>query len=193
MSLLSGILEWTQTNLVPLGPVGLFLVAFMESSFFPIPPDLLLIPLVLAAPDLWLLLAAITTAGSVTGALFGYFIGAKGGRPVLHKIVGQKKTEKAEGYFRKYGDWAVGIAGFTPIPYKVFAILAGAMRHNVPRFILVSIISRGARFFLVAGVVWYFGPVIIASLDLFFYLSMIAAVAIFAAWYMIRRKRHASG
>lgn len=188
MSILSGLLEWTQINLVPFGPAGLFALAFMESSFFPIPPDLLLIPLVLAAPDMWLLFAAITTIGSVLGGIFGYFIGLKGGRPVLHKLAGRKTTEKAEKYFRKYGDWAVGIAGFTPVPYKIFTILAGAMRHNIARFITISVATRGARFFLVAGVIAAFGNSIIASMDTLFIISLPAAAAAFLAWYVLRRR-----
>jgi len=185
--MVTAIMDWTQLNLVPLGPFGLFSLAFMESSFFPIPPDVLLIPLVLAAPELWILYALITTIGSVTGAILGYGIGIKGGRPILERLAGKKETNKVEGYFKKYGDWAIGIAGFTPIPYKIFTIFAGMMRHNIPKLLAVSAVSRGARFFIVAGATAYFGNAIITALDQFFAGILVLILVAIGAWYLHRK------
>lgn len=140
MSFVADLISWSQTTFLPYGELGLFAVAFMESSFFPVPPDLLLIPLVLLSPERGLWYAFITTLGSVLGALLGYYIGIKGGRPILIKIAGVKKTESVEKYFKKYGDWAIGIAAFTPIPYKVFTIAAGVFRHALRNLIVISII-----------------------------------------------------
>src|SRR3989338_8144642 len=167
--------QWTKDVFVPLGPAGLFVVAFMESSFFPIPPDLLLIPLALAMPQLALFYAAVATAGSVLGALLGYYIGLKGGRPVLKKIA-NKKIGRVEHYFSRYGDWAIGIAGFTPIPYKIFTIAAGAMRYSISKLLVVSVISRGARFFLVAGIAMLWGEAIISLIDSYFAAFTVLAV-----------------
>ncbi|MFC2143525.1 YqaA family protein [Candidatus Aenigmatarchaeota archaeon] len=182
------LLEWSREALLPLGPWGLFLIAFMESSFFPIPPDLLLIPLVLAAPELAIFFAVITTAGSVLGALLGYFIGIKGGRPVLLKIAGERKTQKVEDYFNKYGDWGIGIAGFTPVPYKIFTIAAGVFRHNIPRLIGVSIVTRGARFFAVALVTAFYGEQIILFLEGPFGLLTLGVAALGIVIYFVYRK-----
>ena len=118
--ILASLIEWTQSTFGSYGSAGIFVVAFMESSFFPIPPDLLLIPFIIATPDLWIFYAAVATVGSVAGAVLGYYIGLWGGRPLLLKLAGEHKTHKVDRYFKKYGDWAIGIAGFTPIPYKKF-------------------------------------------------------------------------
>lgn len=133
---------------------GLFLLSFMESSFFPIPPDLVLIALSIANPHRALWYALVTTAASVLGALLGYYIGAKAGRPVLQKFISGQTISKVETLFDRYSGWAVGIAGFTPIPYKVFTIASGVFRINKIVFVTASILSRGARFFL-EGILFY--------------------------------------
>ncbi|MFH1753453.1 MAG: YqaA family protein [Candidatus Omnitrophota bacterium] len=153
---------------LPMGPLGLFVLAFAESSFFPVPPDILLIALALVDPKTSFYLAAITTAGSVLGAILGYMIGKKGGRPLLEKLVSKKNIETVHNYFNKYDVWAVGIAGFTPIPYKLFTISAGVFYINFTRFILASIISRGGRFFLVGTAVYFFGEEIKGMLEKYF-------------------------
>lgn len=139
------------------GVWGLTVVSFAESSFFPVPPDMLLIPMCLATPPMALLLAAVTTIASVAGALFGYVVGARGGRPILTRLTGAHNFDTLESYFRKYGGWAVGIAAFTPIPYKVFTIAAGIFRVRLAPFVIASVIGRGARFFLEAGMILQFG------------------------------------
>ncbi len=133
----------------------LFLLAFAESSFFPIPPDVLLMALCFsdAALDslaLTLWFAAVCSIGSTLGGGFGYFLGIKAGRPILKRLVKQEKIEAAERLLQKYDIWAVAAAGFTPIPYKVFTIASGLLRVKFARFIVASAASRSARFFLVA-------------------------------------------
>lgn len=130
------------------GSLGLFLVSFAESSFLPLPPDILLIGLSLREPKLALWYALITTIASVLGGVFGYFIGIKFGRPLLQKFIHTKQITSMEELFKIYGGWAVAIAGFTPIPYKVFTIGAGIFRINKIVFVVASLLSRGARFFL---------------------------------------------
>lgn len=141
--------------------LALALVAFAESSVFPIPPDLLLIPMILAAPSRAFLIATVCLAASVLGGLFGYFIGyglfESIGRPML-ELYGQ--DEYFEGFSQRYnewGAWAVLIAGITPFPYKVITILSGATALSLPVFIVSSIVARGLRFFVVAALLWRFG------------------------------------
>lgn len=188
MSIVADMIEWSKNTFLPYGELGLFAVAFMESSFFPIPPDLLLIPLVLLNPQLGLWYALVCTVGSVLGALFGYWIGIKGGRPVLIKIAGVKKTADVERYFRKYGDWAISIAAFTPIPYKIFTIAAGVFRHSLKNLVLISIIGRGARFFLVAGLLMLFGAQILQLIESYFELfAILVVVGIIVLYYAFRK------
>lgn len=192
--MLKAIAKTTINKFLPYGPLGLFVLAFSESSFFPIPPDLLLIALALANPKTSFYLAAITTAGSVLGAIFGYFIGLKGGRPLLRRFVSEEKIRMVHNYFAKYDVWAIGIAGFTPIPYKVFTIAGGVFYIDFVRFVLVSILSRGARFFLVGTFLYFFGARAKVYIDEYFNLFSIAfVVLLIMGFYIItivaRRKR----
>ena len=141
--------EW----LLEFGSWGLFIVSFLESSFFPIPPDVLMIPMGIANPDRAFWYAFLTTTGSVLGALLGWYIGKKVGRPILRYFIKEEKIVKVEQYFEKYGAMAILIAGFTPIPYKVFTIFSGISRVRIPTLIIWSIIGRGARFFLEAAII----------------------------------------
>jgi len=141
--------------------VALAVVAFMESSVFPIPPDLLLIPMILAAPSRAFLLAGICMAASVLGGMFGYWIGYSVfetvGRPVLEFYGKDAYFEEFSIRYNEWGAWAVLIAGVTPFPYKVITILSGFTGLNLPVFIVASIIARGLRFFIVAALLWKFG------------------------------------
>jgi len=172
---------------MPLGPAGLFLLSFAESSFFPVPPDMLLIALALITPESSFYLALITTIGSVLGAIFGYFIGLKGGRVLLEKFVSKDKISLIHSYFNRYEAWAIGIAGFTPIPYKLFTISAGVFYINFFKFVLVSILSRGGRFFLVGGAVYIFGPTIKLYIDKYFNLfSVIFVILIILGFLAVK-------
>ena len=170
--------KWTIDKFAPYGAWGLFTLAFAESSFFPIPPDILLIALALLDLKASFFLAGVCTAGSVLGAMFGYIIGLKGGRPILRKLISDEKIAKVHDYFAKYDAWAIGIAGFTPIPYKVFTIAGGVFYINFFRFVIVSILARGARFFMVGTTIFFFGPKVKGYITKYFDLFSIAFIVL---------------
>jgi membrane protein YqaA with SNARE-associated domain len=174
--------------MIPCGPLGLLVMSFAESSFFPIPPDILLIALAVINPSRALFLALLTTVGSVLGAMFGYFLGVKGGRPILKKFVSAKKIALVESYYKKYDVWAVGVAGFTPIPYKIFTISAGAFSLDLTRFILVSILARGGRFFIVGGAIYFFGEKITNLIEKYTNIFSIAFVALLIGGFYAVKK-----
>ena len=137
-------------------------ISFIESSVFPVPPDIILIPMVLAKREKVISYISICTNGSVLGAILGYIIGA-----VLYESVGVfiiesynlgNKFNIFKDYYIKYGVWLILLGGFTPFPYKLITIASGVFMLNFPLFILMSIISRGIRFTAVASLLWYFGP-----------------------------------
>lgn len=153
-NLINWTLHWANT---PYGIYALFILAFAESSFFPIPPDLLLITLSLLNPKISLFYALTSTFGSVLGGMFGYFIGFFGGRPIGERFFKKEKIELVHNYFQKYEAWAIFIAAFTPIPYKVFTIAAGIFYINFFKFVIASILGRGGRFFIVGILIMFFG------------------------------------
>ncbi len=135
-------------------------LSFAESSFFPVPPDVLLAPMSLANPERAWRYAAVTTLASVVGGLLGYAIGwfaIEAIEPVLVDLGYWEAYERAVRWFGQYGFWAVLVAGFSPIPYKVFTIAAGALHMLLPGFVLASCVGRGARFFIVAGLLKWGG------------------------------------
>ena len=132
-------------------------LSFAEATFFPIPPDVMLAPMVLADRRRAWSLALLTTLASVIGGVAGYLIGWLGLEliyPLLERVDYVHHYERAVSAFRDYGIWFVIVAGFTPIPFKIITIAGGALLMPLPGFILGSVIGRGARFFLVAGLVW---------------------------------------
>ncbi|HEY0974774.1 MAG TPA: YqaA family protein [Solimonas sp.] len=136
-------------------------ISFAESSFFPIPPDVMLAPMALARPQQWIRLATLTTVTSVLGGLFGYTIGyflLDAVLPLLASAGYREAYDTAVAWFAEYGFWAIFIAGFTPVPYKIFTICAGAAHMALLPFLIGSIVGRGGRFFLVAGLVRLLGP-----------------------------------
>jgi membrane protein YqaA with SNARE-associated domain len=146
----------------PGGTWALFLIAFVESSFFPIPPDILLLALCFGAREKWLKYALVCTAGSVLGGIAGWGIGY-GLRetvaiPLLSAFDPSGHTqEKIQTWYEAYGFWGILIAAITPIPYKVFTIFSGMMNYSLPLLIGASIIGRGFRFFFVASLIRIFG------------------------------------
>ena len=140
---------------------ALVTVAFTESSFFPIPPDLLMIPMIIARPSKAFLIAGVAMAASVIGGLMGYAIGALAfeqiGRPILEALGKGDAALEFNSRFNDMGFWPVLIAGMTPFPYKVLTIMSGWTGMPLGTFIVTSIIARGARFFIVAGLLWKFG------------------------------------
>ncbi len=136
-------------------------LSFAESSFFPIPPDVMLIPMSLAEPPKWIRLALLTTIMSVLGGVAGYFLGIWA-IEWLHPIIADwgytEKFEQVKGLFDRWGVWAILAAGFSPIPYKLFTISAGLLSMAFLPFVFASMVGRGLRFFLVSGLVAKVGP-----------------------------------
>ncbi|MCB1330883.1 MAG: DedA family protein [Maritimibacter sp.] len=168
---------------------ALAFVAFVESSVFPIPPDILMIPMIIATPKRAFLIAGIALVSSVLGGMLGYFIGwgafESVGRPVLEFYGKDAYFAEFSTKYNEWGAWAVLIAGITPFPYKVITILSGVTGLNFMVFMVASIIARGFRFFLVAGLLWKFGePIrdfIEKRLGLMFTLFMILLLGGFVA------------
>lgn len=144
-------------GLTPFGVFFLFAWAFAESSFLPPPTEMPLITMCFKKSlPVAMELMAIATVGSVLGAAFGYFIGIRGGRPVALKFFKEEKVTRVEAYMQKYDAWAIGIAAFTPIPYKVFTIIGGVCRIHFWRFMLVSLLARGTRYTIISYLTYYF-------------------------------------
>ena len=139
----------------------LALVAFAESSFFPLPPDLLLIPMILARPRRAFLLATVCTLASVLGGFLGYAIGYllfdTVGRPILEFYHAMGRYEALKQTFAAWGVWIIVIKGLTPIPYKFVTIASGVAHFDLVSFGLASLVSRSLRFFLLAALLWRFG------------------------------------
>ena len=161
--MLRGLYDWTMDLASRRNAVwALAAVAFIESSVFPIPPDVLLIPMVLAARDRAWRYAAICTIASVLGGMLGYAIGAglyEGvGKPILEFYGYAAKFSDFTARYNEYGGWIVFIAGVTPFPYKVITIASGVTDLDLATFSVASVLSRGLRFFLVAALLFWVGP-----------------------------------
>ncbi|MCI0706822.1 MAG: DedA family protein [Ignavibacteriae bacterium] len=148
---------------------SLFGIAFIESSFFPIPPDVLLIALAVSFPKKSFRYALVCSVGSVLGGMFGYFIGLEFydlvGRPIIEFYGLEQQYLAVRQLYQENAFAAIAIAGFTPIPYKVFTIAAGAFEVPFATLVAASALSRPARFFLVAALFYAFGPSIKALID----------------------------
>lgn len=175
------VLSWAYS---PYGAWALFILAVAESSFFPIPPDVLLIALCMGAYYRSMWFALVCSVGSVIGGAIGYLIGWQFfdllGEPIINGLHMQEAFVTTQIWFNKYGMPIVGVAGFTPIPYKVFTIAAGVFQMPFLPFILISAVSRAARFFLVAGIIQIcykkYGATIQDFIDRYFNLLTVAFV-----------------
>lgn len=190
------VLHWAET---PYGPMALFILAFAESSFFPIPPDVLLIALALGMRKKSFSFALICSVASVAGGLFGYGIGHflwwEGS---TYSGIAQFFFNNVPGFteeifmsiqkqYLDYGFMIIFTAGFTPIPYKIFTISAGAFDINLLLFVLASAASRTARFFLVAGLIWKFGKPITVFIDKYFnLLTLIFTLLLVGGFFSIK-------
>jgi membrane protein YqaA with SNARE-associated domain len=182
------VLHWAET---PYGFIALALLAFVESSVFPIPPDPLLIALGLALPQRAFVAACVCSVSSVLGGLFGYLLGWG-----LWEVLGQVFFTYVPGFtpevfelvrmkYDQYSFWAVFTAGFTPIPYKVFTVAAGVFGVHIGVFLLASILGRSGRFFLVALLIWKYGTPIKAFIEHYFNLLSVAFVVLLFLGFLI--------
>jgi membrane protein YqaA with SNARE-associated domain len=164
------------------------MISFAESSFFPLPPDVLLVPMVLARRDQWFRLALLCTLSSVVGGIVGYGIGYFLYEAIGQSIVGfyhlEREFNAFQDGFREYGAWILLAKGLTPIPYKLLTITAGVVKLGFPVFIIASIISRAGRFFIVAGLLYRYGAPIqefiegrLKLVSLLFLILVVAGVA----------------
>ncbi len=180
------ILRWADT---PYGTPALSVLAFTESSFFPIPPDPLLLALSVGKPKRAFRFALNCTIFSVLGGILGYGIGVflmdSVGFRILEFYGVMDKYQTIQGLYREYDVWAVAIAGFTPLPYKVFTIAAGAFDINFPIFILASLFSRGLRFFIEAGLIWKFGADIKNFIDRYFNILAVAFTVLLVGGFVL--------
>jgi len=192
--MISDLMSRTQEKLSSLGNTGLFILAFSESSFNPIPVEVLLIPLCLASPQSAIWFGTIAVIGSVLGAMFGYMIGLIGKKAVLDKFFSQRKIKKVHRMYEKYESITVFIAGFTPIPYKLVTISAGVFYINFKKFVLMSIIGRGLRFYLEAILIMLYGDIIISFLKDYFGLVTILGSVFVIGLYLAYKKfeKHSS-
>ena len=170
-------------------PLALGAVAFAESSFFPIPPDLILVPMALAKPRMAWTYAAICTAASVLGGILGYAIGA-----LLYDTLGQwlisiyhygDKMDALRAAYAQWGWLVILVKGLTPIPYKLVTIMSGLLGYNFALFVLLSAITRGARFFIVAGLLNRFGDPIRGALERHFAAILIGFILLVAAGFYV--------
>ncbi|MBN1846301.1 MAG: DedA family protein [Sedimentisphaerales bacterium] len=167
------VLHWANT---PYGGWALFFLAFAESSFFPVPPDILLAPLTLGNRRRWVRFALTCSVASVVGGVCGYMIGMFlwdhiSGWAYSHLAwagLTEENFHTFQGWYDRYDFWIVFTCGFTPLPYKVCTISAGMARIQFAGFLIASTLSRSARFFIVAGLFWWFGPTIKPFIDRYF-------------------------
>lgn len=175
----------------PFAPWALFAVAFAESSFFPIPPDVLLIAMAVVLPNRSFRYALICSIGSVLGGMFGYLVGLEFydllGKPIIHFYGVEHQYREVQGLYEKNAFLSIAIAGFTPIPYKVFTIAAGAFQIPFLTLVSASLLSRSLRFFLVAALFYWFGASVKSLIDKYFEWISIAFVVLLVLGFVIIR------
>lgn len=184
-------IHWAAT---PYSALALGLIAAVESSVFPIPPDVLLIAMTLAKPKAWFRYALIATICSVAGGLIGYLLGWYLWQNLSPFFYGHVFSEaaflKVQDIYNRFDFWAVFVSGFTPIPYKVFTILAGVCGIRLDVFLLASLLGRGGRFFLVAAILGHFGNHARAFIEKYFdLLSYLFVILLIAGFFLIKLLR----
>lgn len=188
MEIIQPVIDWTWNVFGKFGAAGMFIVAFTESSFSPVPCEALLIPLCLADPSNFLLYATACVVGSVFGAMFGYLIGLLGKKAILEKLFSEHKIHKVHKMYDKHGSLAIFIGGFTPLPYKLFTISAGAFYINFKKFVIVSLIARSLRFFTISFLIYLYGGAILGFMNKYFNLTTLIAVICLVIVYVIYMK-----
>jgi len=169
------VLSWANT---PYGTPALFILSFLESFCFPVPPDVLQVALSAGKPRRAFWYATINLVGSVMGAFIGYLIGylfwtATQDFFYACRLFSEKDFQYVEGLYQEYGFWAVLISAPTPIPYKLFTITAGVCQLALLPFFVASVLGRGARFYLVAAIMYYFGPTVKSWIEKYFEIVMV--------------------
>ncbi len=176
----------------PFAGWALFFVAFAESSFFPIPPDVLLIALAVMVPAKSFRYAFICSIGSVLGGMFGYFLGIEFyeliGKPIIQFYGVEHQYHEVQGLYEKNAFLSIAVAGFTPIPYKVFTIAAGAFHIPFLTLVTASLVSRPLRFFLVAALFFWFGPPIKSLIDKYFEWLTLAFIVFLVLGFVVVSK-----
>lgn len=184
--------DWTLSlSAHPRALWALAFVAFIESSFFPIPPHIMIIPMVLAAPHRAALIAGVATVASVLGGVLGYAIGAFAfdaiGQPILESLGKADRMVEFNERFNDFGFWPVLIGGLTPFPYKVITIMSGWTGLPFVTFLVTSIVARAAIFFILAGLLWKFGPPIRIFVEKYLGLVFTAfVILLIGGFYAIR-------
>ncbi len=177
-------MKWAET---PHALTALFLIALAESSVFPIPPDVLLLAIVAANTQRWLVAAVLCSAGSVIGAMIGYAIGAAAmqtvGQPIIDFYHAQDAWNTVDGWYSEWGVLFLLVAAFTPVPFKVATIAAGATGMAFWPFVVVSLVGRAARFFLVAIILRVFGAPVRTLIEKHFDAFALAFLALFIAGF----------
>jgi len=180
------VLHWADT---PYGTPALAILAFAESSFFPVPPDVLLIALDMGKPRRSFWYALVCSVFSVIGGMFGYLLGYAVWEAVhgffFTYVFSEELFNQVRDVYDRWAFWAVFTAGFTPIPYKVFTIAGGVARISFPLFVLASVLSRSARFFLVSGLIYLFGPKIKTFIDRYFNILVVVFTILLIGGFVV--------
>ena len=175
----------------PRGAWALFFIALAESSFFPIPPDILLLALCVGAPTKAFRFALICTTGSIVGGVIGYGIGYWGyeliGEPIVRAYHGEAVMEQMKAWHDEYGFMSNMTAAITPIPYKVFTIASGTFEFSFSSFLISSIIGRSLRFFIVAGLLYYFGAKMKVLIEKYFdWLAILFMILLIGGFVLLK-------
>ena len=180
------VLHWAET---PYGVPALFLLAFAESSFFPVPPDVLLIALAVSVPRRAFWFALVCLAGSITGAYVGYALGYFSwetvGQPLVDFYHGHETMDWIRRQYETYGFWGILVAALTPIPYKIFTIASGVFHFDLGTFTAASILGRGLRFFAVGTLIYFFGAPIRDAIDRHFNLMAAMFVILLIGGFVV--------
>lgn len=170
---------------------ALFSLAFIEASFFPVPPDVLLMALAIGRPQRAFWFASLCSLGSVLGAVFGYILGQYFfelvGQPIVNMYAAIEQYEIVQGLFQDWDAMAIAVAGFTPIPFKIFTIAAGAFKVDFTTFLIAALFSRSARFFLLSFLIFRFGLAIKPKIDKYFNeLTILCVVLVISGFLFLK-------
>lgn len=183
--LVSGLFDWTLEVLGPWGVPGLVVLAVTEAFISPLPVEALLVPFSVADPPGWVLYGVAGSAGSVAGSVLGYYIGLKGGHPLLVRMTGRRQAARLHEYYERWGAGAVFITGITPLPYKVFVLGSGVLELDIRKFVLAATAGRGIRFMAIAWAASVYGREILDVLDANLLPALVvsaAAIVVWAVW-----------